>query len=1668
MQPGCPHSQRGADPAFPHRSNTGALTSPQDDYVTPKPVTHPANGKQNITVAIPNSSELRVNSPAQWQRSDGPSPQNFPELHQQESQASIENHRAPRASTSTSQNSHCHISRRVNDDFHSLAHVSAQHCSYFGTSANENSVKQSFYNSGQQKECSNRNFSRTSLKGSNLNKNNGLRNGAFLASASSAVLQGERPGNTAMTFPSQQCSSVPESKRRSPSSLLKGNPVDSKYFFTTPDSSSKKSNSNIELNTSTHLSDEGYCKSRHTRSSLPALNCGPTTTQNPKKSRGTRTTLHQQQLCSPSLTGQTSTDKVLPVGETEPPTDDQIHNFIAERLLYFRTYGHTLSNNGGHFCSYDQDSTLIMPKSHGVTLPSTVSDSDKDVVKQSPNSVVVELCTAAVGQELEEDSKKGRKAKAELTPKSTGIDDCTTSASENHSTGTLLSAIENSKYDPKSESVEKSASVACDLPVKKHLDVTMTAYGDGKPVYSDECCEDKTLVRSNDESLHSKWWCDKSLQNVKVTLHYTLTALRDLIASLENVETIAEVDNFSEVILQQYWNGDIDNINLFASTEYPQIMVNVAATCTKNEDDSPVVHHLTVKKRGFTGLTPVETGWFGSVQGVTDVSEDLPPKSGSAVSENKTSPAENHDANTKKKKNIQDQQYCRVICEEAISLSKPNSLIDKIQIDNVVSIPTYKSEQICEGVREKAGSVYSRLDLSIGLSENELKEQAPLSESEGEEVLSLNILKDPQYEDISDDDVSQLSTELPKTEHEELSFPTCFEDLKYEEISEDENSQIENPLLAHVLEPDNKQPLFENEDHKLGRAQMRTETKKQVSPKTEILNAAQYCCHLYFVEAGDGFEGQVCPKCDGEKHLARQTNLSVSCSPSNVLKYVDQTEDQMDDDWIVIPISMSDLTFGPGDEDQDDPKEVVLDDGEKERQGLTHCVLQCTAPKPSPASASSQLEVFDTIESFRQAKAVQVGNCFEVETGRSTPEHEMDSDKESHTPQERRGSEPEHSCETEDSCDYSSASEHNYLTVPRQLLKRSTHLPPKRYYSVSEKESDSDEVTNVQNSQTRSSDKLGCMQKLRQPIKTKAGSKAVLPKTDRQRISKKKDIIIIDSDTEDECDQNYNKKAKRKRLFSGAVDSEDALHTQIYSPKTEDSQCRTVKERFKKQTPLSTHSPAPHQYNVNESQFKGVMEDACPEQSHSTARSGQLIQASADSEHVQSVIILNSDTEDESRHVYKKVTRTRLYLPGSAHSVDAPCVHQKRGTANEKLEEPRRSTADLLVPQHQTAVQDTLVRNVAEDAHSMKKSGQLIEPKPGLEHIQHKNIRKTTSGKERTVFYGSEKVVKSDHICKKKAKKDSGNDFVTQNGLSTETVDRLSCDDSPEKKPLSVDKDLDSSLVPNHGILCLVQKSSQPNKCLQLVKESTVHKKDKDETEAPKTSIATNKKSDSFDMNTPHLCRNKLRFASKSKPANERHHETKNECQANVTQPKLVSRQLSLPSTSTSSLSSISGQLSEARGSSASSRSLSRSGAISASSAPPKSKQSPPIRSSFKLKGSHSDSSPSMSHHPHTVKGPSANTQSSPRKKVFYDWQNNFFPTRRDRISNPGMEKDVRTTNNDSRREAAPGSSLYEAAHRQRNRPHKPTALMKKSMCEAKEYKNRRLLEAPKEPSVFF
>lgn len=1240
MRSGCSHRQDGAYPAFQHQSNVDPPTSNQNNNVSLAPVVHTASRTQINMVAPQDPEELRVD--------DGPAQK---QQHDAQSQQNVQRHVA---NTGFQHPKHGDSMWTPNADINSSLPVSAK-CS----GANKKSTRQCVNNGGQYKE----NFSRYFLKESNFNNNSTLQQRHHLYCApsvatSSVVPVGNTVGVTAQTFPLQnQHSPKPQKTRCRPMSrsLLEGSCPDAKAFLTTRSSSSEETNANIELNTSTHFSDERHCKSWHMKSSLNALN-----------REHTRCTPLQKQVTSPSASG-----------ERKPPTDDDIQDFVKEMLDRFR---------------------------------------ERQCVSSAEQGI------AALGKAPPDGSK------AEFIQ----TRDCPTDASGKHST----------EYPQ----IMMEVAATCTKIEDKSPVILISRSG----LTSNELTERDPSYKSQED--------------------YTFLGLNS--------------------------NMNLDEMDQVAG-------------------DFLTSKHMIVKEEGHAGLKPV-----ANMQGVINVSVDLQIKPSSVIAGNKTSVLtslnEYQDTIPRKRKTTET-PHCHTTDPEVMAHSKVTASVDQIQVHDVRTISTDQSEWLWnlakfEGVMENAGSVHLQTDLSSELCGKSSKVQELSIHPEDKGKGHSKVLKDPKYEDVSDyEDVSKVLRKLPNREDEKCSFPPCSEVPLYEDISDNENLQM-GGLAVEKHSPCE------------GLAQVRTEN---ISPKRGALDKAKQCSCPCYVETDDGFEYQLCPRCDEERQLEGQTNHSVLSSPSSELKDGDEDGDQMDD-WIVIPMSVSDLTFEPEDEEQDVPENIVPNDVESGNKGRpTHCESHCPSPKPVAASASYQIEVFQTIDSFLLAKAVQFGNRFEVASSRRASY-----------------SEPEDSSDTEDSCDYPSPSGLTYLSQ-----KRSASLPPVTDDSGSEEESEHDDAKNVQKVQSSNLVKSACIPKLRELMAAKAGSKQVQPKANRKTISKKQDLI--DSKTEDENDQNCRRKATRKRIFSDSVDYGNATwgQPQGHTLEMSDSRHGTVKE--------TADSPAPHH------SFK--------ELPRNTGTSGKQIENKVDPEHVQHeterknipqkiVINLNSDTEDSDQN-HKKEEKRRLILSGLGS-----CIQQK-----------------------------------------------LIES--GSEHVQHKTNRQMTSKRG---FHHSDKVVKEHHQISKNERKPSSVSkdgvsslFASQNRQSAETL-KILCGSAKEKPgktipsseefqvkhPQSVGEEADTNSAPTPVIQRLfVSNSTPPSNNVRLSKESRVNRQSRHETLAPKTPTATCNKTHSLEKNTHNLnASNKVQAKAK----------------------KLFSRQLSLPneegpSTSRSASRRLSGETTSVR-----------------------------------------------------------------------------------------------------------------------------------------------------------
>ncbi|XP_008300114.1 uncharacterized protein LOC103372291 isoform X2 [Stegastes partitus] len=1034
------------------------------------------------------------------------------------------------------------------------------------------------------------------------------------------------------------------------------------------------------------------------------------------------------------------------------------------------------------------------------------------------------------------------------------------------------------------------------------------------------------------------------------------------------------------------------------SAEYPKIMNEAAVTCTKTEEGSPVVLtamsrtsqdeltkngsilgcsssqeeyksvwinadkgvglpsvsspliHMTHKARGGKGLKPVEVNMQGVIH---DPKDSWTPRL-----------IGDQDENLNKQKNIGNQQHCPDTCGEAAAHSKLNSSVEKIQTYDAQSVSTNQSEQ---SVNHQTSCSSSDAILH------------PLPGRLGTDTPSVTILKEQQYEDISDaEDMSELDTKLP--EHEDLHFSLRLEDPVYEDISEDENPPIQNTDVEMPSSPpDVSEPSVKQYGHVQVQVKSILDEKliamKQMTPKSQTPHVAQHCSFPHFGETDDDIECVTSAKCD----YARQAGWQINCSysPSSDLKDEDETDDEMDDDWDVIPLVISELKLVLP-EDGADPEEALLDvdeHGDKVPQGgssPTLCELRRPPPVQVPPSAFSQIEIFDTCESFQRAKALQFGIFPQFLSEESFPER----DPKPHHSRKDWYSEPEDSCETDDSCNYSPVEERNHLTVSRKLLNHlSASASSETDDSESEKEDVIDEVTNLQNDQIRS----------------------------RQSTHKKEDTGILTSDSEDECDQNSTNKAKRRRISSLQKAVSAAVPCsppKRHSPDTVASVCESAEENL-----LKRRFPAAHSSKRTENivRSKHVQHAVLP-------------QNVSDAE---SVIVIDSDTDDDHSQNYKKAKRKKEFSLEWAGAGDDACVTQERTpvdteyeTAEEKLQE-RRPCTDSSKPQHGSERQDTLSEKEMQDAsfdlsNSVKRR-ELSEARTGSMHVHQKTNTRMTS----KCFHESDQVVTKDHTLKKKAKtkrrtpssEAEDSDLTFGNAQRSPYVNNKpqktvqSAKDSSKKPPQSGrDRDEDSTLGSNPVVARLsFDNFPQCSEHLKL-KNYKAHGRDEDET--PKKPTSTSKNVDSCKTKTQPLHKDRQGTCfSKPTPGNDTNHVT----------PASKSKESSSHPRKRFSLS--------------------------------------------KLQRPRSYDMPSTFTNPYSpTTGPSAMTL------VTNKWRDSYFSTRKDKKTSVGTEEGLRSTNNpDLLKEAKPGRSQRRRAPRRRNSTQESaTPLMKKTMDEAREWTKAR------------
>ncbi|XP_031590690.2 serine-rich adhesin for platelets-like [Oreochromis aureus] len=754
----------------------------------------------------------------------------------------------------------------------------------------------------------------------------------------------------------------------------------------------------------------------------------------------------------------------------------------------------------------------------------------------------------------------------------------------------------------------------------------------------------------------------------------------------------------------------LDQDRLKSSKDYQHVLLDVAATCTKNEPESAVtvtaVSGVTLSEETEKSprLMVSCTSSQGERERVKETPGTLPllsmhvrweredvslkPVEGVGLGSVDCVVGGNQDENVNQLKKIEDQHYCHIESRDAAAPSSLDSLTDKTELGKTQVSMNQSEQSVCsqtsyKNAEEDTTGVCLQAYLSASLP-----------------LFYVTVVKDPQYEDISDtEDLSNMDMNLLNTKQRDPSN---------EDVSE-ENPEVDNN--------DEELPSPSCEVSEASITQSGGVQSQAKIPKNQTLGIAQHCSCPCFVETEDGFERLLCPKCDSEKHL----NWQASCSLSPLSDAQDQEETDEDDDWLVMPISVLDVKWEPADEGQADPETVSQHDGEDEdqvKQSDTNpavCEVPRSVPNHVPASAFSMMEVFDTPSHL--AKVIQSRET--MQQSFMVPSSWGTTETKAHRPQNREShSDPDDSCETEDSSDYSSDSGRNYLTVSKQLLNNlSVPASAEKNDSDSEKENEDHEMTNLQQSQTG----------------------------DRSKPSEKDDIINLDSDTEDEGVQSCPE-TKTKRLFSVCIENSGAASLNQLkkpSPETVDGQCRTVKGNCQTNGLKSTLSRCCNEVIQSGNSDLSQRTEKC---NNTGSHHGIKAQNISDDP----AVIVISDTEDDGNQINRHFKRKSGLLSesmgrdGTSHDEkrkNNKTQDGKHESARRKTKEPGMFPADTK-SQHQSKLQHPQLKEKKQDvnfrpSHSIKKR-KLIKVIRDPKHFHQKANRPATS---KTVETDMEKVL---------------------------------------------------------------------------------------------------------------------------------------------------------------------------------------------------------------------------------------------------------------------------------------------------------------------------------------
>ncbi|XP_041636250.1 uncharacterized protein LOC121505205 isoform X2 [Cheilinus undulatus] len=1127
---------------------------------------------------------------------------------------------------------------------------------------------------------------------------------------------------------------------------------------------------------------------------------------------------------------------------------------------------------------------------------------------------------------------------------------------------------------------------------------------------------------------------------------------------------------------------------------------------TSNDTDqipgvSRTLKHTTKKDELERCIQPVGTEQFSNVHGAANVPEELQMKMGSEEKTFKTMTL--YDSRDSNKENIQDQQQCRILDGDVIQHSKSKSPVDEIQICDIrgsfSAVPIIHREQLeqrrkCEHFSEDACS-----DLSIALSKNKVMEETGQLEGIGKKAFDIETIRNPEYEDISDDGEMEglvveafVTKPIHNPEYEDISDDSQMEGMgeeasaiktvnnpQYDNISDNEyelqpaaklsNTRTEDSSLStapetaavewppQIHEP-NDELFFEKEGfaNLQDLVQIKLESfsdetldqQKMVSPKTDIYMAH---CNTHSVLNAS----------DGEKH-------SVLGS-SAVLKNEKELHDHIvedDDDWIVIPLEMLDLRFEPESENQEDLETVQCSINHTHRLGS------------KSASGSSEIEVFETVDSFVQAKEVQILNKFDVGLYWSSPEHDTGFGEELRLLQNSREQFSENEeYDTEDSCDYPSDSKRNHLTVSNILVKPSSvHLTSTTDITFQKEEVD--KVINVQNCQTTSPQSW--KEKLKRRLcKVKSSGQQ---KTCRLKDSGKTDTLPLDADSDGKSDQRMRK----KRSFTSATENtkdascsqqkrdaqllleensglletrakskrdrtKNSKNTIILGSESEDDGDKNCEIKTKETTffssnskeqgePSFTDQPQPLHSKRHHEEISEPIQDPCCHQPGETSVDFEPVQHRMSRQKIlnNDTIVLDSDSEDETEggENLKKEERNRSHYSDSAYEVEPSCFAQPQQAETGPNEEKADSVIILSSDSDDDNIcfkkENNTRSNTAQSPGCPSGTAGLDSGKPNLPDEDNYEVSQHNTY-EQTVSEDSDEEVKKIHSSKRAA--------------NTEKFFPSSSEDSDDETSVATNDTHSPETTSAH---CVVTNKEPGRQSYEESTKKRHHSADgKTESTMGPTSVIPrlfvsnwggNLKLQSKDINpksittSSQVCKKNERYSKRAM------------VQQNAVKAQLRSRQFSLPNSvgqyAANSLSSTSGSLTESRPSSFPTSALPFADVSRKTTNPPhhlKSKQSTfTPRQNFKSSRTQRSNlycSPSKLDQPRSPpegSSSSATQQTDGRKKVTDIWTKDYIdiPDRRRRVGEDSLR-----TRNDSLRDETSGRSHNESLNELRPEP---------------------------------